>query len=218
MINVIIAGAGGFGREIYHWAKNTLPKKKFTVKGFLDDSPGQLAGFEIEVGILGGIHSKKNIYSIKKQDRFLLAIGSVENKKKAISSLKKRGAQFLTLIHPTAIIAETAKIGEGVIICPFVTVTDNVIIEDFAMLNFYASCGHDSKVGKYSILSPYATLNGFAVLENEVFMGTHSTVTANVKIGKGVKISANSVAMRDAPPHTFVYGVPGKNITIFAKV
>ena len=218
MFDVIIIGAGGFGREMYHWTNNTLPKAKFRIKGFLDDSPGQLTGFKIGVDILGSIHSKKNIYSIKKQDRFLFAIGSIDNKKEAISSLKKRGAQFLTLIHPTSVIAETAKIGEGVIICPFVTVTDNVIIEDFAMLNFYASCGHDSKVGKYSILSPYATLNGFAVLEDEVFMGTHSTITANVKIGYGGKICANSVAMQDAPPHTFVYGVPGKNQTIFSKV
>ena len=164
MVNVIIVGAGGFGREVYLWAKSTLSTKKFTIKGFLDDDPGQLVGFERKVGILGGIHKKKHIYSIKKHDRFLLAMGSVAHKKKAISRLKKRGAQFLTLIHPTAIIAETAKIGEGVIICPFVTVTDHVIIEDFAMLNFYASCGHDSKVGKYAILSPYATVNGLSLI------------------------------------------------------
>lgn len=216
MLDIIIVGAGGFGREVYHWTKDAFPKDEYRVKGFLDDSPDPLTGFGMDVGILGSLNSAQKAYRIQKRDRFVFAIGDIDSKKQAISTLKKRGAQFLTLIHPTTAIASTAKIGEGVIICPFVTVSDHARVEDFAMLNFYASCGHDSIVGKYGILSPYATLNGFAVLEDEVFMGTHSTVTAKVRIGRGSKISANSVAMRDAPPHSFVYGVPGKSRTIFA--
>ncbi|MBW1801503.1 MAG: hypothetical protein JRJ85_12340, partial [Deltaproteobacteria bacterium] len=102
------------------------------------------------------------------------------------------------------------------VICPFVTVSDNADIDDFAMLQLYASCGHDSKIGRYGILSPYATVNGFSTLEDEVFMGTHATVTAYRKVGFRAKISANSVAMQDVPSYGFVYGVPGKTRIIFS--
>ena len=126
--------------------------------------------------------------------------------------MKKRGAKFLTLVHPTAIMANTTKIGEGVIICPFCLVSDNVLLEDFVMLNIYSSCGHDAKVGSYSILSPYATLNGFVILEDEVFLGTHTTVIPYKRVGYKSKISANSVVMRDVATNKIVFGVSGKAI------
>lgn len=206
--NIIIVGAGGFGREVYLWAKDTFPKEQYKIKGFLDDNPKILDNYNIDIGIMGSLDN----YEIKKQDRFLFAIGDIETKKHIVTNLKKKGAQFLTLVHPTAIVANTAKIGEGIIICPFVTVSDHVQLGDFVMMNLYSACGHDVKVGKYCILSPYAILNGFVVLEDEVFLGTHSTIIPYKKVGYKSKISANSVVMRDIPPNKMVFGVPGKAI------
>ena len=211
MYNIVIVGAGGFGREVYLWAKETFSKDEYKIKGFVSNKPHDLDNFDIEEKILGD----ENSYQIEENDRFLYAIGDIPAKKRMTNNLKKRGAKFLTLIHPKAIVAYSAKIGEGVIICPFVTITDSVEIDDFAMLNFYASCGHDAKIGKYCILSPYATLNGFAELEDEVFMGTHSTVVAHKKIGFNSKISANTVAMKNVKPNSFVFGESGKSKTIF---
>ena len=206
--NIIIVGAGGFGREVYLWAKDSFSRDQYKIKGFLDDNPRILDNYDMNVGIIGNLNS----HEIKNQDRFIFAIGDIDIKKRLIIKMKKRGAKFLTLIHPTAIMANTTKIGEGVIICPFCLVSDNVLLEDFVMLNIYSSCGHDAKVGSYCILSPYATLNGFVILEDEVFLGTHTTVTPYKRVGYKSKISANSVVMRDVPPNKIVFGVPGKPI------
>jgi len=206
--NIIIVGAGGFGREVYLWAKDSFDFTKYQIKGFLSNNKSDLDNFDIKVGIIGD----PDYYEIKENDRFLFAIGNIETKKRLVTKLKNKGAKFLTLIHPTAIVVSTARIGKGVVICPFCLVSDNVQLDDFVMMNTYASCGHDVKVGKYSILSPYAALNGFVKLEDEVFLGTHTTVIAHKKIGYQSKISANSVVMRDVPPNRMVFGVPGKTI------
>jgi len=208
MYDIIIIGAGGFGREVYLWAKDSFPKDQYTIKGLIDDNPTILDDYNMDINVIGNLDN----YKIKKQDRFLFAIGDINGKKSLIIKMKKKGAKFLTLIHPTAIVANTAKIGEGIIICPFVTISDNVQLGDFAMLNIYSSCGHDAKVGNYCILSPYATLNGFVILEDEVFLGTHTTVTPYKRVGYKSKISANSVVMRDVPANKIVFGVPGKAI------
>ena len=208
MYDIIIIGAGGFGREVYLWAKDSFSKDQYRIKGFLDDNPRILDNYDMDVGIIGNLNS----YDIKNQDRFLFAIGDIDVKKRLIIKMKKRGAKFLTLVHPTVIMANTTKIGEGVIICPFCLVSDNVLLEDFVMMNVYSSCGHDAKVGSYSILSPYATLNGFVILEDEVFLGTHTTVIPYKKVGYKSKISANSVVMRDVATNKIVFGVPGKAI------
>jgi len=208
MYNIIIVGAGGFGREVYLWAKDSFSKDQYKIKGFLDDNPKILNNYNMDIGIIGDLDG----YEIKKQDRFVFAIGDIDVKKYLVTKLKEKGAKFLTLIHPTAIVANTAKIGQGVIICPFVTVSDYVQLGDFVMMNIYSSCGHDAKVGDYCILSPYATLNGFVILEDEVFLGTHTTVIPGKRVGYRSKISANSVVMRDVPPNKIVFGVPGKPI------
>lgn len=208
MYNIIIVGAGGFGREVYLWAKDSFSKDQYRIKGFLDDNPRILNNYNMGIGIIGDLDG----YEIKKQDRFVFTIGDIDVKKHLVTKLKEKGAKFLTLIHPTAIVANTAKIGQGVIICPFVTVSDHAQLGDFVMMNIYSSCGHDVKVGDYCILSPYATLNGFVILEDEVFLGTHSTIIPYKKIGYKSKISANSSVMRDVPPNKIVFGVPGKPI------
>lgn len=213
MDNIIIIGAGGFGREVYYWAKDTFSNQEFKIKGFLSNNPRDLDNFDIDVPIL----EDANTYKIEEKDRFIFAIGDIDTKKRIVTNLKNQGAKFMTLIHPTAVVAKSAYIGEGVIICPFALVSSHVELQDFVMMNFYSSCGHDAKVGKYSILSPYATLNGFTILEPEAFLGTHATVIARKKVGYRSKVSANSVVMHDVPPHTLVYGVPGKNQTIFTE-
>jgi len=208
MYNIVIVGAGGFGREVYILAKDTFPNIKYKIKGFLDDNLRVLDDYSMDIRVISNIDS----YVVEEQDRFLIAIGNVDMKKNIITKLKVKGAQFLTLIHPTAIVVNTAKIGKGVIIYPYVIVSDCVQLGDFVLMNSYSSCGHDVKVGKYCILSPHATLNGFVILEDEVFLGTHTTVIPGKRVGYKSKISANSVVMRNVPPNKMVFGVPGKPI------
>lgn len=217
MPSVIIVGAGGFGREMYQWVGDWLatlhpPQAQYRIKGFLSNQPTDLDGFDLPVRILGD----PDHYEVEPDDRFVLAIGAIDTRKRLATRLRRMGGRFLTFRHPAALVAPTASLGEGVIVCPFAIVSVNVTLEDFVLLNFYASCAHDSAVGKFCVLSPYATVNGFAVLEDEVFMGTHATVTAHRRIGERASISANSVAMNDVRGQTLVQGVPGRMWSIFS--
>ena len=209
---IIIVGAGGLGREVYHWTKAAYQGLEYEIKGFLAKDDPDLRSFGIDLKVLGDETS----YRVQENDRMILAIGDIDIKVRVVATLKELGARFATLVHPTAQVASSAAIGEGVVICPFALVAANATIGDFVTLNFYSSCGHDSRVGSYSVLSPHAALSGSAEIGERVFMGTHSTVVPLRKVGSRSKISANSVAMKDVPAGSFVFGVPGKSQTIFA--
>lgn len=217
MAQLIIVGAGGFGREVMHWLKDCNAglkpgaKEPVPIKGFLSEDPQILDGFDVAEPILGSPLEYRPVAG----DRFVLAIGEIESRKRVVEAIRQKGGKFESVVHPAAVVASTAKIGEGVVICPFALVSDRVVLEDFTVLNFFASCGHDAVVGRYSTLSPYATLNGRAVLENEVFLGTHATVTGGVQVGAKAKIAANSVAHRDVKPRTLVQGPPSRSWSIF---
>ena len=206
--NIIIVGAGGFGREVYVWAKESFSNNQYRIKGFIDDNNNALDDYNLDIGIIGSIRD----YIPDEQDRFLIAVGNVNTKKSIITKLKEKDIKYINLIHPSAIIFDTAKIGKGVIICPLCIISDHVKIDDFVIINSYSTCGHDARIGKYCTLSSFVAVNGFGVLEDEVFLGTHSTVIPHKRVGYKSQVSANSVVMRDVPANKMVFGVPGKAI------
>jgi len=208
MYNIVIVGAGGFGREVYLWAKDSFSQDQYKIKGFLDDNSKALDGYNVEIGVVGSIDK----YEIKEKDRFIIGIGTLAIKKQIVEKLMVRGAKFINLIHPTAVIADTAVIGRGNVIAPFVLISNCAKLNDFVVLNVYSSCGHDTRIGKYCTLSPYSAATGFVILEDEVFLGTHATIIPGKKVGYKSKVSANSVVMRDVPANKMVFGVPGKAI------
>ena len=110
-----------------------------------------------------------------------------------------------------AIVAETATIGAGSVICPQAVVSDAVLLGRCVLVNYHASLGHDAAAGDYAVFSPSATLGGGAVVEEDVFLGLHATVCPRVRIGAATKVSANSAALVSVPQQTLVYGVPGRS-------
>lgn len=208
--DLIIVGAGGFGREIRQLIPASFPDGSMVVKGFLSSNPRDLDGYDVSEPVLDDPMQ----YQPAENDRFLLAIGDVASRRRVVESLRSRGAKFVSLVHPTAYVDPGAKYGEGCVLYPFSTLMNAARLGDFVSLSIYASAGHDSQIGDYCNLSPYATLNGFSVLESDVFMGTHSSVAPRRRVGEGSKISSNSSVAHDVAPRTLVFGVPGKHVPL----
>ena len=203
---ILIVGAGGFGREVLLWARDAWPSQSALIAGFLSADPERLNGQAAPLPIL----SDPATFEPQPGDALLLAIGIPEARRRVAESLLSKGAEFLTLIHPTAIVAPSATIGTGSILCPFSIVSDSAKVGRFALLNYHASLGHDASAGDYAALSPYATLGGAARIGDDVFMGMHASVGPGKPVGARSKVSANSCALANAPADVIVFGVPGR--------
>ncbi len=203
---VLIVGAGGFGREVLAWARAAWPGDTSRIAGFLSADTHVLDGHECGPGIVGDPAS----YIPAAGDGFLLAIGIPAVRRRVAESLLARGAEFLSLVHPTAIVAPTATIGPGAILCPHVIVSDAARLGRCALMNYHASLGHDASAGDYCVLSPYASLGGHARAAEDVFLGMHASIGPGRSVGARSKVSANSCALVDVPPDRIVYGVPGR--------
>lgn len=206
MIDVVIIGAGGFAREIETLLPTFLPDSPHRLKGFLGKDQGVPSENDLSDRLLGDPER----YTPESTDRFVLAIGNMDARRRTVEALLSKGANFLTLVHPTACVAPTATLEPGVLVYPFACVSNNAHLATAVKLNYYASVGHDTRLGKYCLLAPYATVNGFGVLADEVYLSTHSTVAPQVNVGYRSKISANTAAMKDVPENSLVFGVPGR--------
>ena len=203
---IIIVGAGGFGREVLQWSRDAWPEHASRIAGFLSAEPDRLSHHECSLQIIGD----PDRYEPQPGDALLLAIGIPVVRRQVAESLRSRGAKFLTLVHPTAIVAPTATIGEGSIVCPYAIVSDSARVGAFVLMNYHSSLGHDASAGNHAVLSPYATLGGNASIGDDVFMGLHASVGPGRRVGARSKVSANSCALSDAPPDSIIYGAPGR--------
>lgn len=203
---ILIVGAGGFGREVLQWARHAWPERESLIGGFLSDDPHRLDGFSIDVGIVSAVHD----YRPSPGDFLLLGIGVPYSRKRVADQLQARAVRFLTLVHPRAIVAESASVAEGAIVCPFAVVSHSARLGKCVLVNYHASLGHDAEAGDFAVLSPYATLGGGACIEDEVFLGLHASVGPGVTVGARSKVSANSCVLSATPSDSLVYGVPGR--------
>jgi sugar O-acyltransferase (sialic acid O-acetyltransferase NeuD family) len=208
MENLIIIGAGGFGRELHEMLWDVFSPERYRFKGFLAQDDGQLSRYSISAPVL----DDPERYEPAEEDRLLLAIGAMDVRRRAVEALESRGAQFVSFVHPLARVAKTAEIGRGAVIYPFAVVSNNASLAPHVHLNYYASVGHDCQLGRYCLLAPYGTLNGFVHLADEVYISTHATVAPGKRLGRRTKLSANSACMQDAAENMLIFGVPGRQV------
>jgi len=200
---ILIVGAGGFGREVLHWARDAWPEWHDRIAGFL-------ARHNHASASLPHILADPADYVPEPGDAFLLAIGIPGVRRRVAEALAARGAEFLTLVHPTAVVAATATLGPGSIVCPQAVVSDSAATGRCVLVNYHASLAHDAVAGDYAVLSPYAALAGAARVGADAFLGLHASVGPGVVVGERSKVAANSCALNDVPPESLVHGVPGR--------
>lgn len=205
-MDIVIVGAGGFAREMHCLLPEFLADATWRFKGYLGRDQGVASQVDISHQLLGDPEA----YAPAPDDRFVLAIGNMDARRRTFEAITEKGGRFLTIVHPRAYVANTAQLAEGVVIYPFAAVSNNARLDVGVKLNYYASVGHDTQLGSYCLLAPYATVNGFGILEEEVYLSTHSTIAPQVRVGARSKLSANSAAMRDVPADSLVFGVPGR--------
>lgn len=203
---LLIVGAGGFGREVLQWARDSWPDHAGRIAGFLSDDPKRLDGFSTGLTILGPVASYEKLSG----DYLLLGIGVAYSRRMVAERLIARGAEFVTLVHPTAVVAESSTIGRGSIVCPAAIVSDSAKLGECVLMNYHTSLGHDASAGDFAVLSPYATLGGGATIGDDVFLGLHASVGPGRSVGARSKVSANSCVLSDTPSDSIIYGVPGR--------
>src|ERR1035438_5099500 len=128
MQRAVILGAGGFGREVLEYACSS---GHWDIVGFLDANPRALDPFDCRVPILGDPLT----VDLPTGAVILCAIADPKTKLRLCRALKGRGARFGTLIHQTAVIGTSCRIGEGTTVCPFSILTSHVRVGDFVTIN-----------------------------------------------------------------------------------
>lgn len=209
MKNIVIVGAGGFGREVFNHAEDCIRVgADWKIKGFIDDNLKALDNYDYPQKVIGTIKE----YIPEENDFFICAIGSPKTKKIVVGALLQRGAKFEKLIHPSVKIGRNVKIGKGVVLCPNVTLTCDISIGNYAMVNCTSGCGHDSVIGDYCTISSYCDVTGFCKLGEGVFFASHVCMRPSSKVGDWTRVGINSCVIMNIKAGISAFGNPAVRI------
>lgn len=211
MQDLVISGAGGFGREAALMIRQINEKEKhWNVTGFYDDHIGK--GETVDgLPVLGGI---AELNEISRSLAVVLAIANPAVRKRIRGGLKNSNLYFPVLIHPSVNQGDIDRntIGEGTIITAGNILTTNIHLGSFVIVNLACTIGHDVKVGDFSAIMPGCSLSGFIDMGEEVFMGSGARILPGIQIGHRSSIGAGAVVTKPVAEGVTVVGIPAKEL------
>lgn len=177
--------------------------------GFLDDDVdaplGRSPSSMIRVGKLSELD--------RIGDRgWIVAVGHLAFRGSVIDRLSQmehgRGAR--TVIHPSAVVSSSARIGAGVFIGPRAVVNARALVMDHAIVNTGAIVEHECIVGYNAHIAPGAVLAGRVRVGTQTLVGIGARVLPDLSIGDRCVVGAGTVVVRSVVDEKTVIGVPGR--------
>lgn len=138
------------------------------------------------------------------------SVGSTARRTQVYDTLTSRGFQFSAVIHPSALVAKDAVLGDGVQIMAGAIVQAAAVIGANVLLNTGAIVDHDCNIGPHCHIATGARLSGAVELGTGVHVGTGAAIIQGVKIRDRVLIGAGAVVLHDMPADVTVVGNPAR--------
>lgn len=207
MKQLIILGAGGCGREVLQIALNINQiSDRWDKFAFLDYNEHILDNKNCIAKVIGNDDN----YCIQENDEFVCAIGNSRIREKTMIKMEQKGAEFINLIHPTAVIADSAVLSTGIIVYPYSIITADTSVGKGCIINMNCTIAHDSTIGDFCTISPSCDITGSCTIGNHVFMGVGAHIIPSITIGDSAFICAGSTVMTKVKSDRKVLGNPAK--------
>lgn len=220
MTEYVLIGCGGFALEVAEYIKD-LDLQLSAIEGSAvvsDVVSTSYLRFDDLCSILDyspQFQETPESVKNKSEKKVLICLGSPEARHRNFVELKRLGFTFGTLVHETAWVANSARIDEGAIVCPFAFIGAMARVEANSVVNTRATVGHDVRLGVSAVLSPHCDLNGASKCGRVSFVGAGAVLDPSSAIGDYAKVASGAVVKQKFGDGFLLTGNPAKGRQMF---
>ena len=157
------------------------------------ESAGMVDDFHRGAGIVGGLDE---VITSHPPDRFGIAIAigyaDIPARWRAWERVRAAGYEAPALVHPRAYVADTARLGDGVMVMAGAIVDTRAELGDLAVVWPGACINHGARVGRNSFISPNATLCGHSRVGQDCFVGATAVIADHGELVAGSFLKMNA--------------------------
>ncbi len=203
---IVVVGAGGHAKVVIDCVRRL---GQFRVVGCLVDDPGAPGPYGIP-----NLGTDDKIPELIAQGmcNFVCALGSNQVRLRIADVIRNYGGMLPALVHPAAVVAETATIGYGTVVMAGAVINADARIGYASIVNTLAAVDHDCVLESGVHIAPRAALAGCVRVGARSFLGIGASVIPNIHIGADCLIAAGSVVVKDVRDNDRVAGVPAKSM------
>lgn len=212
---IVILGATGGCVDILDLINSINAQEQeplFESVGFLDDKEDLWGRKILGVEVLGPFSKVKEYQDVC---LFITGIGSPYNffkRADILTALEIPQEKWVTIVHPSAYVSPSAKIGNGTVIFQNAVVTTNVTIGSNVLILPNTVINHDSVIGNYTIITSSVSISGNVCIGCLCYIGAGTSIRQNVTIAPKSMIGMGSVVIQNVEEGSIVVGNPARVI------
>lgn len=198
--SLVIIGGGGHAKMCIDIIRQM---GTYTIAGIVDSGlePGTKV---LGITVVGGTERLTELYEngIRLAVVGFGALQKPSQRQETYAKLKELGFMIPNIIHPSAIIEPSARLGEGNQIMAGAIIGSDAQLGNNNITNSGSIISHDSRLANNVHITPGAILAGEVSVGDNSIIGMGSTIMLQVKIGKNVVVSNGSRVVSNVPDNT----------------
>lgn len=210
-MKIVIIGGRGTGTVIASTIEDCKNAgQNIECIGFLNDVEREINDYPV----LGPI-TKESWQKLDEEYYFIYALSTVKQayqRHKLLKALELPERRLATVVHPTAVVSDKAKLGYGVVLMPFVLVSPDVVIGNHSQMYAQSFIGHDSSMGEMCFVTNNASIGAFVKIEDGAHVGSNSSIRERITVGEWSIVGLGAVVLKDVSSYTTVVGNPAREI------
>lgn len=208
---LVLVGSGGFGREtaeVVRAMNDAHPGgPRWNLLGFLDDDPGLWGTSVSGTPVLAGVDALAELPDA----HVVLCTGSPGNftsKKRIAERLGLPPERYATLVHPSAVVPESCRLGEGTVVLAGTVATTDVEVGAHVGIMPQSVLTHDCRLDDFVTVGAAVCLAGGVHVQEGAYLGAGCQIRGTLTIGAWALVGMGAVVLADVPPGEVWTGVP----------
>jgi sugar O-acyltransferase (sialic acid O-acetyltransferase NeuD family) len=210
MKNLVLIGGGNQA----HYTIDIIEKEnKYKIVGIID-SVHEIGCERFGYKIIGRQENIKQLIKEFNIDVGIISIGDNWSRYLVYNKIIEQvpSFEFVNAIHPSVIIGNNVKLGNGIVAMAGCIFNPKSVIEDFTFFATGAQVEHDCFIDKFSSISAGSITGGYVKIGKFSAITLGVTIMDRVEIGENTVVGSGSLVVKSLPNNVLVYGNPAKII------